>query len=381
MTGRAPAAAVAWDELAAPSDAPALGPLAGDTTADVCVVGMGASGLTAARRLAERGADVVVLDRAGVAAGAAGRNGGFLLVGGARFHHEAVATWGHALALALYRATIAELERTLEDVGQLARRTGSLRIAASPQEERDVERQLRALTADGLPAEAYTGPEGVGLLVPDDAVVQPVARARHLAHAAASAGARLHAPAEVGSVQGGTVSTAGGVVRARRTIVAVDGGLERLLPELGDGVATSRLQMLATAPEVGVALPRPVYRRWGYDYVQQLPSGEVLLGGCRDRFAADEWDAPAVPSDPVQRCLDAELGRLGVTAPVTHRWAAQAAFTEDALPVCREVRPDVLVVGAYSGHGNLIGTLLGRAAADAALDGGPLDLERVVGAR
>jgi glycine/D-amino acid oxidase-like deaminating enzyme len=38
------------------------------------------------------------------------------------------------------------------------------------------------------------------------------------------------------------------------------------------------------------------------------------------------------------------------------------------------VRPGVLVTGAYSGHGNLVGTLAARRAADAALDGGPLTL-------
>ncbi|MBW3620942.1 MAG: FAD-binding oxidoreductase [Actinobacteria bacterium] len=339
---------------------------------------MGASGLAAARRLGERGADVVALDAVGVAAGAAGRNGGFLLVGGARFHHEAVATWGHELAVGLYRATIDELERTLSDLGPLARRTGSLRIAASPDEERDIARQLRALASDGLVGEAYDGPEGRGLLVPDDAVLQPVARCRHLAQLAADAGVRLHAPARVTGLGEGAVTTTAGVVRAGRTVVAVDGGLERLLPELAAEVGTARLQMLATSPDPGLHLPRPVYRRWGYDYVQQLPTGELLLGGCRDRSAAAEWDAPAVPSDEVQACLDAELVRLGATAPVTHRWAAHAAFTGDALPVCREVRPGVLVVGAYSGHGNLLGTRCGRAAADAALDGTRLGLEGVV---
>lgn len=369
--------AVAWDELASPGRQPDVTALAGDTTADVCVVGMGGSGLTAARHLAERGADVVAVDAVGVAAGAAGRNGGFLLAGAARFHHEAIATWGHPFAVGLYRATVEELDRTLDDLGDIATRTGSLRIAASPDEERDIARQLRALSADGLAGAAYDGPEGRGLLVPDDAVFQPVARCRHLARAAATAGARLHAPARVTGFGAGTVATDGGTITAGRTIVAVDGGLERLLPELADGVATSRLQMLATAPETTVRLPRPVYRRWGYEYVQQLPGGEVLLGGCRDRFASSEWDAPAVPTDEVQGCLDAELARLGITAPVTHRWAAQAAFTADALPICREVRPGVLAVGAYSGHGNLIGTLAARLAADVALDGGTLTIDRL----
>jgi glycine/D-amino acid oxidase-like deaminating enzyme len=159
-------------------------------------------------------------------------------------------------------------------------------------------------------------------------------------------------------------------IEARRVIVAVDGGLEVLLPELAGEVTTRRLQMLATAPDVGVVLSRPVYRRWGLDWYQQLPTGEVLLGGGRD---IDENDVgPAEPTAAVQRHLDLELARLGVTAEVTHRWAAHAAWTTEDLPVCREVQPGVLVVGAYSGHGNLLGSLLARRAADTSLDGGDL---------
>lgn len=373
-------APVAWDDLVALGSAVATAPLDGDTTADVCVVGLGASGLAAARRLAERGADVVAVDRAGIAAGAAGRNGGFLLAGGARFHHEAVVGWGHDLATRLYRASLAELDRTADELGPQVRRVGSLRISASEQERRDIDRQRRALRHDGFAAEAYDGPEGTGVLVPTDAAVNPVARCRSAAAAAVAAGARLHAPAAVTSLEPAAVVIGDARVRADRTVVAVDGGLEWLLPELTPRVGTARLQMLATAPDPGVSLPRPVYRRWGYDYVQQLPTGEVLLGGCRDRHAAAEWGAPAVPSAQVQECLDAERSRLGITAAVTHRWAAHAAFTADALPVCEEVRPGVLAVGAYSGHGNLLGTLCARAAADAALDGGSFGLTRALAA-
>jgi glycine/D-amino acid oxidase-like deaminating enzyme len=79
---------VAWD---AGLDWPGLPPLDGDTTADACVVGLGASGLAAVAELADRGLTVVGVDAGRIAAGAAGRNGGFLLGGGAPFLHDAIA--------------------------------------------------------------------------------------------------------------------------------------------------------------------------------------------------------------------------------------------------------------------------------------------------
>src|SRR5690606_38223940 len=51
-------------------------PLKGATRADVCVIGAGYTGLSAALHLAQRGFDVVVLEAHRVGFGASGRNGG-----------------------------------------------------------------------------------------------------------------------------------------------------------------------------------------------------------------------------------------------------------------------------------------------------------------
>lgn len=368
-----PARHPAWFDLPTTGSGPdSLPPLEGDAHAEVCVVGLGASGLEVVRRLAERGVDVLGIDAVGIAGGAAGANGGFLLAGLADFHHEAIRRHGRRRAVALYQATLEELERVFEsDHGE---RTGSLRIAATPEEESDVRAHLDALRRDGLPAEAYDGPEGSGLLVPTDGVFHPVARCRELARRAGAAGAQLHAPTSARTVAPGRVVTDTGVITADRIVVAVDGGLEDLVPALRGRIETNRLQMLATAPAERV-LTRPVYRRYGYDYVQQWSTGEVLLGGGRD--VDQDVAGPPAPSPEVQRHLDAELERLGVGVPVTHRWAARAAFTSDRLPVCEEVMPGVLALGAYSGHGNLLGTLCAAVAASAAAGDGPMTLDAV----
>jgi glycine/D-amino acid oxidase-like deaminating enzyme len=208
-----------------------------------------------------------------------------------------------------------------------------------------------------------------------------MARCRALARRALDAGARLFEMSPA-SVDTGLVRTPEGAVRVNRVIVAVDGGLEDVVPELATRVRTARLQMLATAPTDEVHLRRPVYRRWGYDYWQQLANGRVALGGCRDLFADDEWNAPADPSEPVQRALDRVLREtIGVRrAEVTHRWAGRVGFTADQLPVIEEVRPGVVACGAYSGTGNLVGALAARAAVELACTGRS-EVARTLGAR
>src|SRR5689334_25199194 len=205
--------------------------LDGDANADVCVVGLGGAGLSCVGELVRLGLSVVAIDAVDVAAGAAGRNGGFLVGGMAMFHHDAVERFGRARAATIYRATLDELERIAAETPNAVRRTGSLRIAANPEEEADCERQLAAMTADGLPVERYQGGEGRGLLFGRDAAFDPAARCATLAAAAVAAGARLYSKTPAIRVDTECVRTPYGNVRASHVVVAIDGGLERVFPE------------------------------------------------------------------------------------------------------------------------------------------------------
>ncbi|MEQ8948935.1 FAD-binding oxidoreductase, partial [Parvibaculum sp.] len=63
------------------NDASPILPLKGEVSADVCVIGAGYTGLSAALHLAERGYKVTVLEAERIGWGASGRNGGQLGVG------------------------------------------------------------------------------------------------------------------------------------------------------------------------------------------------------------------------------------------------------------------------------------------------------------
>jgi gamma-glutamylputrescine oxidase len=81
---------------------PPLPPLVGEVRADVCVIGAGYTGLSAALHLAQRGYRVVVLEAHRVGFGASGRNGG-QVGSGQRLDQEALeATVGRADARRLW---------------------------------------------------------------------------------------------------------------------------------------------------------------------------------------------------------------------------------------------------------------------------------------
>lgn len=356
-----------WD------DAPwtPLPPLAGPTDADVCVVGLGGTGLTAVREALDRGLSVVGVDAGHVAGGAAGRNGGFLLAGLAEFHHRARLSLGADRARRLYQHTIEQLHLMAAETPEAVRQVGSLRLASTPEEEADCQAHLAGLLDDGLPAARYRGPEGTGILIPTDAAFHPLLRCRLLARRLGERGARLHERTPVRRAGSGAVETAAGVIRAGIVILAADGGLATLAPSLATRVRPVRLQMLGTAPTDEVRIPRPVYARFGMDYWQQLPDGRITLGGCRDVGGEAEWTADITPTTPVQSALEGVLRTtLGVQAPITHRWAATVSYTrEGILPVLEEIEPGVWAMGGYNGTGNLVGPLCARAAIETAVTG------------
>jgi glycine/D-amino acid oxidase-like deaminating enzyme len=374
---------VGWDLDEQVAGWPGLGELTGELRADVCVIGLGGSGLAAVGELLRRGLSVVGLDAGRVAAGAAGRNGGFLLAGPAAAVHRAADGWGLPAALRLYRETLAEVDALAELLGaEVIRRVGSLRIAGLPgepadqaeQADRDSEladcrRQLAVMTELGLPAQWYAGELGEGLFLPQDAAMNPARRALGLATLYRTS-ARLFENSPVLSIQDRTVRTARGQVSAGVVIAAVDGKLELLLPELAGRVRSARLQMLATAPVNPGRLPCPVYGRWGYDYAQQDAAGRLYVGGGRDCDLEREWTTDTEPSRAVQSWIERIAARFAA-APVlvTHRWAASAGYTTDGRPIVAEVRPGVIACGGYNGTGNLIGPVAARAAVALGLDG------------
>ena len=346
-------------------------PLAGAAEADVCVVGLGGTGLTAVHEALDRGLSVIGIDAGPVAGGAAGRNGGFLLAGLAEFHHNARRHLGADRARRLYECTIEQIDRMARETPEAVHRVGSLRLATTPEEEVDCQAHLESLREDGLPAERYRGTEGVGVLISSDAAFNPLLRCRLLARHLAARGARLHEAVPALHVGAGRVETPVGPIRAGIILLAADGGLAALAPTLADRVRPVRLQMLGTAPTGEVRIPRPVYARFGMDYWQQLTDGRITLGGFRDRGGDAEWTSDARPTAPVQSALEAFLrDTLGVQAPITHRWAATVSYTrEGILPVLEEVEPGVWAMGAYNGTGNLVGPLCARAAVAMAVTG------------
>lgn len=381
----------AWDSSELVSGWAGLPPLDGVRRADACVVGLGGSGLAAIEELLDQGLSVIGVDAGRVAAGAAGRNGGFLTAGPAVALSVSTPGFSHADKVSLWRLTLAERDHLVSLLGpsivqpldwvHIAGMVGGPRTDEESSWEAaelaEIAGEPAALRSIGIDAEGYDGPLGRGFRVAAQARVNPAERAFLLARTLGGRGAALfeHSPAT--SVRPGLVSTARGAVEAPLIVVAVDGRLERVVPSLRGHVTTYRLQMLSTAP-----LPRSVLggvgvsARSGYEWMQQDDAGRLLIGGGRDRFADAERTVSASTTAEVQRWIESIARRLcdraAVPLRVEHRWAASVGYTDDRRPLCLPVDEGVVAIGGYSGNGNLVGPVSARAAVRHLVAGEPV---------
>ena len=225
------------------------------------------------------------------------------------------------------------------------RRTGSLWLA-SAEEAPQLQSAVAELTAAGV--DCREAPELVpapmrphyprAAVFPGDCQLQPARWVAALAGAAVSAGARIHerSPALAIERRGGRlgVRSRAGTASGRAVVVACDGLISRLVPELTGIVYPVRGQMLATAPLADPVLRLPTHSDHGFVYAQPTRDGRLAIGGCRYADLEAEYTDDARPTAPVQRALERFIAeRIGLAGvAVTHRWAGIMGFSADLLP-------------------------------------------------
>ncbi|MGA1685254.1 MAG: NAD(P)/FAD-dependent oxidoreductase [Gemmobacter sp.] len=378
---RAGAYPPSWYAATAEPLAP-FAPLEGEVRADVCVIGAGYTGLSAALHLAERGLDVVVLEAQRVGFGASGRNGGQVGSGQRLDQEELEARLGPGPARALW--DIAEEAKAL--TRDLARRHAGgadyrpgvafacerpAQVAASHAHARHLSRvygydAIAPLDRDAMARLTGSARHAGGFLDRGAGHLHPLRYALGLARAAAAAGVRIHEGAEVRRLTEGAevvVETDRGRVRAGHAILACNGYLGDLAPRVARHVMPINNFIVATEP-LGAAAPmaEPVAvadSRFVVNYWRQSDDGRLIFGGGESYG----WRFP-----DIARTVRPALARIYpalADVPFSHAWGGTLAITPSRLPAFLRVGRNVLSASGYSGHGVALATMAGRILAEA----------------
>lgn len=364
--------------------APERAALKGEIRADVCVVGAGYTGLSAALHLAQSGRKVAVLEAQRAGFGASGRNGGQLGSGQRVAQPEleqmvgvdaARQLWdlgqeakdlvktlvaGHQIACYL-RPGIAWAAENAADVDDLHR------YAAHMDQHYDYKIAVpsNADFAEICPSPRYKG----GVIDWDAGHLHPLRFALGLARAAETAGAVIHERSVVLDVAHGprvTLRTGTGSVVADHVIYACNGYLGGLEREVASRVMPINNFIAATAP-LGADAARVLSRdiavsdsRFVVNYFRLSHDGRLLFGGGETYGYHFPKDIEAVVRKPM-----CQIFPHLTDVPIEFAWGGTLAITMKRLPYLARVAPNALSASGYSGHGVGTATHAGKLMADA----------------
>ncbi len=343
--------------------------------ADLCVVGGGIVGASAAYLARSQGWRVVLVDALAPALGASGRNAGMLLTGIADNYAQAVERYGRTRARKLWQLSIRNRETLLalaQELGVPHRRCGSWLLADCQEEAQALARSARLLAEDGFPHTfSESDPLGRGFLAglfrPQDAVVHPVRLVQALVEAS-QAVVLAGCPATRVTSTGGRVRVQGPGFRVEcdAALLATNAYSVRLDPYFRERIQPCRGQIQLTEPGP-LCFPQAGYSHFGYYYFRQIPEpddpsrGRWLIGGARHLHR----EAECGHLDPTTTSqVQADLRRYTqryfpecAALPVAAAWAGTMAFTSDGLPLVGELpdRPGVYFCVGFNGHGMGLG--------------------------
>ncbi|HEX2622845.1 MAG TPA: FAD-dependent oxidoreductase, partial [Phototrophicaceae bacterium] len=312
------------------------------------VVGAGLVGCAAAYFAAQAGKQVVVTEMRDVALGASGRNAGFMITGLDAYYHHAIERYGHDATREIYALS----EHThqlwhgfIERSNGAVRfdRCGSMLLAESDDEARDLETAYAAMKADNIPAIFHASdPLGRGYLAaieqPHDGSVQPVELTKAVLK---ESGAELVDNNELYKIRQIApdcveVYTRKYIFQARHVMLCTNAYSPQIDPYFVGKVTPIRAQCLVTEPLDAPVINTCGYSDYGYMYYRMTFDGRLLIGGGRKQNKPLENDTTDDRiNTPVQSVLDAYLKDRfpEVTAPVGRRWAGIMGFTPDGLPL------------------------------------------------
>ncbi|MEC5404455.1 FAD-binding oxidoreductase [Paraburkholderia sp. MPAMCS5] len=359
----------------------AYAPLAGRRGVDVCIIGGGLAGLSAALGLAERGvAEVAVLEARQVGFGASGRNGGFVFGGYSLDCADLLKTLGAVRARELYTLTTVAVDLMRSRIARYridCDVTDAGVILANWFDDPtrlDAQRRLmrdsfgvdwEPVTADQLASQLHTRRYHGGLFERNAFHFHPLKYVLGVANAASRAGVQIHEQSPVVRLQrdgaGFVVHTLQGAIEARHVVMAGGGYARNVYAKVERAVLPIATYVMATEPlgarlQDAIGTRAAIYdTRFAFDYYRPLPDTRILWGGrisVRDR-------APEVIARLLRRDLVKVYPQLH-DVQVDYAWGGLMSYARHKMPQIGRSADGVWHAVGFGGHGMAPTTVSGE---------------------
>lgn len=367
-------------------DVPGCGPLEGSHRVDVCVIGGGVTGCSAALHLAERGYRVKLLEARRLAWGASGRSGGHVLPGlgvDMDFVRDRLGVDDARRIWNLTREAVDLTESLIEQHGiPCDLKSGYVHAAITRRHVRAyhewMERMQRDFGYEGLAwiegdafrgrvcSDYYLG----GVHEPAGRHLDPLNYTLGLAKAAAGQGVEIHEESPAIRIDHGEpvrVATPTGCVEADFLVLGCNAHLEELDPELRAKIMPASNYIIATEPlsaeQVASTLPQDdavADANFVLDYYRLSADRRLVYGG------QVSYDGRA-PRNLRQR-MQAKMTKLFPVlrdTRIDYMWGGWVGITLNRFPHFGRRARNVYFAHGYSGQGMAMAGLAGRLIAEA----------------
>ena len=378
-----------WYYASTPPQVP-FAPLRGAVRSDVCIVGGGISGLSAALHLAAAGMSVTLLEAKHLGFGGSGRSGGQSIFGYACEQSTLEKAVGVADARRMWDVAVEGMNLQRELIARHAIDChyvpGHMIVGMKPRHDRalaeEVEnlatrydyRSLRLVGRDELRTLVASDRYTSGLIDSNGGHLHPYRYTRGLGLAAQRAGAAIHEDSWVTKLDiaqdassDSVLQTAGGEVRARHVLVAGGALLGKLVPALARKLIDVGTYIAATQP-LGAERARALITNdaavadmnWIIDYFRRSADDRLLFGGRVSYSGVDPFDSARVLR-----------GRIAAVFPqladvrIEYAWGGYLDITTNRAPHFGRLGPNAYFIQGLSGHGMVISGIAGRIVSEA----------------
>ncbi len=359
-------------------------PLEGDVSADVCVIGAGYTGLSAALELAEAGYKVIVLEAETIGWGASGRNGGQICTGFSSGQGKIIGQIGKADAKRAFdlaeEAKQLIIDRVAKHKIDCDIRWGYLHCIPKAhqfkhlQEWADEYEELgyggntllsKAELEQKLGTTAYHG----ALRESRAGHFHPLNYCLGLAGAAIKAGAVVHEHSRVVEVDTGPAPwarTEKGKVSAKFMIIGGNAYLGKVVKPLIGKVMPVASYIIATEP-LGENRAKSLIAdneavantNFIVDYYRRSADHRMLFGG----RASYSGRMPPALGEYMRPRMTAVFPQLK-DVKIDFAWGGNIAITSNRIPDCGRLSPTVFYAHGYSGQGVALAGMYGKLMAE-----------------
>lgn len=360
--------------------------LEGAVEADICVVGAGYSGLSAAISLAEQGFKVVMVEAAEVGWGASGRNGGQVVNGLNASLDTIQRRYGQQTANfvgGLLQEGAGIIYDRVERYGiNCDLKRGNIYAAYTPKHMEELKAKQALWRSHGMDdhelldksqirqhigSDVYEG----GMIDHSGAHMHPLNLALGEAAAFEGLGGKIFERSPVTKVDqdasGATVSTEKGQVRAKTALICGNAYLGNVVPELTARVMPVSTQMMATEPlgedRANALLPTGMCVedvRYILDYFRLSADHRLIFGGGVVYGGTDPADVEA----KLRPNMDKVFPQLK-QVKVDYAWSGNFALSFSRVPQLGRLGKNIYFAHGYSGHGVTGSHLFGRILSEA----------------